>query len=92
MAGAGYQMNPQVGRAMGAAPSAPAAPEQPTQTITLTKNPDGTVTCDDGTGTPSVHQSVDEALSYAGQKLGASGGEQPAGDAAGAGSDVDDQY
>lgn len=34
------------------------------ETITLTKNPDGTVSCDDGSGEPSVHASMAEALEY----------------------------
>lgn len=88
---AGYQMNPQIGRAMAQEPVPQADGDAGAQTITLTKNPDGTVTCDDGTGQPTTHQSVDEALTYASQKLG---GAEPAGDetAPGSGSDVDDQY
>lgn len=44
--------------------------DQPEATVTLTKMPDGTVTCDGGDGTPQTYQSVDEALDAAQSILG----------------------
>jgi hypothetical protein len=66
-----YQMNDQRSRAMdmGTTTAQPAQTAQP-MSVTLTKNPDGTVSCDDGSGNPSVHPSLDEALSYAQEALG----------------------
>lgn len=75
-----YQMNPQVSSAMDQ--GAPQSSEPESQII-LTKMSDGTITCDDGSGQPSVHDNVDDALNYAKQSLGgdqsdmAAGSEQP---------------
>lgn len=62
-------MNPAIGAAMAPPVDPTAAPQG--QSITLTKMPDGTITCDDGSGAPpSVHNSLDDALNYAKTTLG----------------------
>lgn len=75
-----FHMNPANARMHDTA--APPVTEEPTATVTLTKNADGTITCDDGTGQPSTHDNMQEALDYAGMKLG--GGEEIS-----AGGDID---
>jgi hypothetical protein len=49
-------------------------------TVTLTKMPDGTVTCDSGDGNPQPYGSVDEALEAAKEILEPGGGEDRGGD------------
>ena len=77
-----YQMNPQVSRAMDTGAATPAAGTEPDQ-IVLSRNPDGSWTCDDGDGQPSQHASLSEALDYAkdyysgGEPDGDEGSEQP---------------
>lgn len=77
-----YHMNPQAARMHDmAGDMGTGTAEQPLATVTLTKNADGTITCDDGTGQPSVHDNMQEALDYAGMKLG---GDEEAGEMGGA--------
>jgi hypothetical protein len=63
-------MNPGVAAMHGTPAAAPPEESDEGQTITITKNSDGTVTCDDGSGQPTEHKSLDEALDYAKNALG----------------------
>lgn len=82
-----YHANPSMARAADSMSAAPAVtdpnadPNAQGQSITLTKNPDGTVTCDCGDGKPMPYGSVDEALDAAKSMLG--GGEMGSDDGTG---------